>query len=205
MRLVIIVLLTMSGAIAYADKVPLELKNSLYALTNCWGQARGVRQYWAARKEIETSLKKYEDGTAIYNEWYLFFVNYICQIPSLSPEWLREGNGEIMMASYSPMTRTSTNIWLNAADCLHRIIQKRDEAYEKWQAIDKKPINGFSIGGNTEEWHTAHNRYVNINNSIGTLERAVTNSFPNAILPTLPDEEGAALYTNVLRRAGLVQ
>ncbi len=205
MKLVIMLLLAISGAIAYTDEVPLELKNSLYALTNCWGQSRGVRKYWSARKEIESSLKKYEDGTAIYNEWYLFFINYISQVPSLSPEWLREGNGEIMMASYSPMTRTSTNCWLNAADCLHRIIQERDEAYEKWQAIDKKSINEFSFGGNTKEWYAARNKYVNIDNSIGTLERTVTNSFPSAILPTLSPEEGAALYTNVLRRAGLVQ
>lgn len=192
--------------VIFAEKVPQTVVASLYALTNQWGVSGGVQQYSESRFSIEKQLKEYEDGKVILREWRMRQIDLIKENISVDKSWLREGSSELLMMAYSKMFRTSTNCWLNAAEFMGKIEHRRAEALKKWQEIESLPLTeyGFSIN-QVQEVKLARNTYLDLDYIIAPVAFAVTNIFPSAILPTLSAEEGTALYTNVLRRAGLVQ
>ncbi len=189
-----------------AETAPSAIVDSLYALTNQWGVANGLQQYWTSRRTIEKQLLGYEDAQAILKDWRLCMVDFIKENTSVDKSWLREGSSELLRMSYSNLFQTSTNCWFSAADFMGKIETRRTRALKRKQEIEAQSSKEYGFWTNqTRESNLTRNEYLDLDYIIAPVAFSVTNNFPKAILPTLPAEEGATLYTNILRRAGLVQ
>ena len=196
--------LTIMTGVAIAEKVPLEIKESLYNLTNYWGKGSSISEYRKIRRQCERSLEGYDDRCVVEKEWTELFLQYLIRNTPLDLVWLPISGDEVLMASYSGATDTSTNCWITTAEYagnLLHIYKKENSEFERIQETI-----GFNIDSTTTaQRYAVLNRLAAIEKALIPTMYATTNVFPSVILPTLPDDEGAALYTNVLRRAGLVQ
>lgn len=187
---------------AIAEKTPLEVKESLYGLTNYWGKGTSTHEYYAAQRLCATKLKGYEDRCTIEAEWSAFFLRYLTENTPEGTIWMPTSGEEMLMASYSGITRTSTNCWLITAEYANELQKKFNKANLEFEQIQKDTrFDRTSASKRNEAW----NRLVAIEKALEPTMYATTNSYPATILPTLSAEEGAVLYTNVLRRAGLAQ
>ncbi len=190
----------------FAEKVPQSVVMSLYALTNQWGVTGGLQQYCQSRSSLEKQLQGYEDGSSILKDWRLRQIDLITSDISLDRSWLHEASSQLLMYSYSNMFRRSTNCWLSAAEFMGKIEARRATALKKWREIEGQPITEYGFySDQVQKANLARNEYLDLDYIVAPVANAVTNVFPHNILPTLSEDTRAALYTNVLRRAGLVQ
>ncbi|GEM_PF-1769266 len=191
------------------ERTPAAVRAELYALSNYWGKAGALGKYYEARSAVQRKLAKYEDHIAITREWMENFLEFITAGPLQTNEWASMAGTEILMASFSGTTCTSTNCWLLAADYENRISRKLDQAEAQLRpagnhanvfcSMEDKELYIGQKAEHVEAW----NNYARLEKLESQTARAVTNVFPRWILPTLPPAEGAQLYTNVMRRAGL--
>ncbi len=201
-----VILATMITTIcgAFAENVPPELKKALYDTTNYWGKTNNTRQYYKARQQCLDKINEYDDKTLVIGEWQESFLRFLKDNTVVDRIWMQESADEMFVSSYSKITKHYTNCWFIAAEYAKKLTEK--EKIAKKELDEAYATNRFDM---SSEWaqhrSAARNRWVIIDGALSQTMRATTNSYPRWILPTLPPEEGAALYTNVLRRAGLVQ
>jgi len=187
-----------------AAQVPLELKGALYGISNLWGKAGGVKKYQSERSAIEERLKCYSDGAVVWREWRMDFLRFISDAFVVDYGWIREASAEILLSAFSGSTCQSTNCWMSAADYVHKVQSKQTACRAELDILEAEN-DGFTLP-NTKSMKVlvdTRNRCVMLETASNPAFFAVTNVFPRWILPTLPPAEGAQLYTNVMRRAGL--
>ena len=187
-----------------AENVPCELKEQLYGLTNYWGNGTSIREYQIARQNIMDSLVSYDDRTRVLSDWTECFLRHITDNVVTDESWMSESGGVILSSSYAGATRCSTNCWYVTAeyvDKLEKLRKKAELGIDQICASNRFDMSTESAMQRIEEW----NRLAALEKALNSSMYATTNVFPRWILPTLLPEEAAALYTNVLRRAGLVQ
>ena len=200
----LIMLFVMITSCIKAENVPLKIKEEFYGLTNSWGKGQSPQEFNEKWQQCFDKLVGYDDRSAVEGEWILFFQRYLLDNAPFEDRWMSESGAEMLLASYAGTTRRSTNCWFVAA-----------EYAKKLTAMEKTARQRFDQLWEAESFDTPEtNRILRINawgnlisieKALGQTMYATTNVFPRWILPTLPPEEGAALHTNVLRRAGLVQ
>ena len=202
-RVILATMITMIYG-AFAENVPLELKKALYDTTNYWGKTSNTRQYYKARQQCLEKINEYDDKTLVIGEWQESFLRFLKDNPIIDRIWMQESADEMFVSSYSKITKHYTNCWFIVAEYAKKLAEM--EKIAKKEFDEAYSINRFDM---SSEWSQhrkeAWKRWVIIDGALSQSMRATTNSYPRWILPTLPSEEGAALYTNVLRRAGLVQ
>lgn len=187
-----------------AENVPLELKEQLYGLTNYWGKGTALREYQTTRQNIMDSLVSYDDRTRVLGDWTECFLRHIVDNTIIDEIWMGESGSVMLSSCYAGATRRSTNCWYITAEYvgkLKKLMEKTELGIDQICASNRFDMSTESAIQRVENW----NRLAAIEKALNSSMYATTNVFPRWILPTLPPEEGAALYTNVLRRAGLVK
>ncbi len=197
------VLIIMVGA-TIAKKVPLEVKASLYNLTNYWGKGSSTSEYHSIRRQCERNLEGYDDRRVVEREWAEFFLQNLSKNIPLDLIWLPVSGDEVLMASYSGASDTSTNCWIAAAEYAGNLLRMYERANTEFEQTRKTIEFNFDSTAIIQRC-AGLNRLAAIEKALIPTMYAVTNVFPSVILPTLSADEGATLYTNVLHRAGLVQ
>lgn len=192
------------AVLAQGADSPAALREALYATSNLRGKTDDVGAYRMARHRIGMQLKKCQNGDAIWREWNEEFLRFIAHSPDTRDVWLEEGGVELLMSGSDGSTCTSTNCWLAAADYSRRVLGLRRAAYAEWTAQNQ----GRGASGTFEleaapAYREAWNRLAVADRAVEPALYALTNLFPAAILPRLSTDEGAAFYSNVLRRAEL--
>lgn len=189
---------------ATVAKVPPDIREELYALTNLWGKANGVEKYRDYRQTVKRKLSAYNDGEALWRLWYTDFYSFLVKEPLCGSDWLEETGAETREASFSAFTRTSTNCWLLASGYARDMGTLLSKARQNWEnRWCLSPATSTFDSNRESRLQEAWAYLVAAEKTADAVCFAVTNVFPRWILPTLPPAEGAQLYTNVMRRAGL--
>ena len=187
-----------------AENVPLEIKKKLYGLTNYWGKGTSQEEYNRVRQSCYDELAGYDDRRVVEEKWTESFLQYLVDNSPFEGVWMSASADEMLLASFAGATRRSTNCWFIAAEYTKKLTAMEKIARQKYNQLWEAESFDTPETNRTLRL-TAWNNLVEVEHALGQSMRVTTNSYPRWILPTLPPEEGAALYTNVLRRAGLVQ
>ena len=206
MRILLVFVLgfIVNAGCATVAKASHDIREELYALTNLWGKADGVERYRACRQAMKQKLLAYEGGETLWRVWCTDFYSFLVKEPLYGDDWLEESGVETREASFSAFTRTSTNCWLWASGYAKETGVLLSKARQSWENR-RSLASGTSMFdlNRSSRYQEAWVHLVAAEKTADAVFFAVTNVFPRWILPTLPPAEGAQLYTNVMRRAGL--
>ncbi len=187
-----------------AENVPLEIKEKLYGLTNYWGKGTSQEEYNKVRQSCYDQLEGYDDRRVVEEKWTESFLQYLVNNSPFEGVWMSASADEMLLASVAGSTRRSTNCWFIVADYAKKLTAMEKTARQKFnQLLEAESFDTPET--NRTLRLAAWSNLVEVECALGQSMRVTTNSYPRWILPTLSPEEGAELYTNVLRRAGLVQ